>query len=86
MRIIQKFINYLNYKNKNEANSELSNTMKVMFNKNINSGYNENIGNFPRVSSENNIYHENIFSFRANNEQKKNLKKIILHKMKDLII
>ena len=70
-----KSINYLSNKNKNEANSELSNTMKVMFNKNINSGYNENIGNFPRVSSENNIYHENIFSFRANNEQKKKSEK-----------
>ena len=72
---INKSINYLNFKTKIEANSELSNTMKVMYNKNINSGYNENIGNFPRVSSENNIYHENIFSFNMNDEQKRQFEK-----------
>ena len=53
--------------NKEEPpNSELSNTMKVMINKNINSGYNENINNFQGVSSENNKYHENYFSHKIN--------------------
>ena len=61
---------------KNEANSESSNTMKVMYNNNINSVRNESNGNFPRVSSENNIYHDdNLFTFKMNEEQKKQFEK-----------
>ena len=65
-----KSINYINYKVKKGNSSELSNTLKVMYNKNINSGYNENISNFPRVNSENNIYHEKNISFKINNNAK----------------
>ena len=66
---------YLNHLTKNESNSELSNTMKVMFNRNVNSIRNESNGDFPRVNSENNIYHENIFSFNMNDEQKRQFEK-----------
>ena len=52
----------------NNLGSELSN--KVMINKNINSNYNDNIENFPRVSSENNIYHENLFFNQINVNKK----------------
>ena len=53
---------------KNDENSWGSN--EVMVNKKINSNYNDNIENFPRVSSEHNIYHENIISNRVNEIKK----------------
>ena len=73
--------NHMNYfdnsiRTKNEINSEVSNTMKVMLNKNINSipsGMNESTEiNLSRINSDKNVYNNNnIISFRMN----KNLKK-----------
>ena len=60
-------------KKSNETSSELSNTMKVMLNKNINSGYNEKIDNFHRGNSKNNIIPNIIFSFKINDDQKKKI-------------
>lgn len=45
----------------NEGNSEISNTMKVMLNKNINSEINEKCGDIHRISSQNNIFRDNIY-------------------------
>ena len=73
-------INYRDnsYKIKNEINSEISNTMKVMFNKNVNSiksGMKESTGlNLSGINSDNKIENK-IISFRINNNIKK---KIIL--------
>jgi serine/threonine protein kinase len=62
-------------KNKMGINSELSNTMKVMINKNINSinsGSIEPTGvNLPRINSDKNIYKDNFISFRGNSQIKK---------------
>ena len=62
-------------KNKMGINSELSNTMKVMINKNINSinsGSIEPTGiNLPRINSDKNIYKDNFISFRGNSHIKK---------------
>ena len=63
----------INIINKNEANSELSNTMKVMYNNKINSVRNESNSDFPRVNSENNIYYEDLFNM--NDEQKRQFEK-----------
>ena len=62
--------------NTNEITSELSNTTKVMFNKNINSinyGLNQSGINLPRINSEKNVYKNNILSFKLNNSTKNNL-------------
>ena len=54
----------------NEGNSELSNTMKVMLNKNINSEINENCADIPRTCSQNNIHRENIFFLKLKPNRK----------------
>ena len=72
---LNKHTHFLSYPKKSkESSSELSNTMKVMLNKNINSGYNENIGNFPKVNSGNNIFQDYIFSNKMTDEQKGKIK------------
>ena len=62
----------LSYKNKIEDNSE---TMKVMINKNINSGFNEKIGHFPRINSENKIINVKKFQIMSDEDKKKSKKK-----------
>ena len=58
-----------------EINSELSNTMKVMVNKNINSinsGFMEPTRiKMSRMNSDKNIYKDNLISFKGNNDMKK---------------
>jgi serine/threonine protein kinase len=62
-------------KNKNELNSEISNTMKVMINKNINtinSGFNESTGIIlNRINSDKN-FNNNIISFKMHKNLKTN--------------
>ena len=66
-------INYYenSVKNKNELTSEISNTMKAIVNKNINtinSGFNQTTRiNLNRINSEKNIYDNNFISFLNNN-------------------
>ena len=61
---------------KNEINSEKSNTMKVLINKNINtinSGFNESTGVYSKkTNSERKSYNDNIIYFRKNNDLKGN--------------
>ena len=63
--------------NKNELNSEVSNTLKVLMSKNLqilnNSGENQSAGinlNLARINSEKNIYSENFFFLGNNNNLK----------------
>ena len=67
--------NTINSYNKNEINSEISNTMKVMINKNINSISNDliesNKTGLIRINSDKNVYNDKIFSFIGNNDSKK---------------
>ena len=65
------FLNSIPEKINNEGNSEISHTMQVMYNKNINSGYNENIGTIPRIASDKNIYKNKLYSFRMSEEGQK---------------
>jgi len=53
----------------NEGNSEISNTMKVMYNKNINSEINEKCGDIPRISSQNNINRDKLYLSKFNSNR-----------------
>ena len=61
-------------KSKNEVNSIVSNTLKVMVNKNIESGFNKSAGiNLNKISYDNSIQNDNFYSYRINSGLKSNL-------------
>ena len=61
-------------KSKNEVNSIVSNTLKVMVNKNIDSGLNKSAGiNLNKISYDNSIQNDNFYSYRINSGLKSNL-------------
>ena len=61
-------------KSKNEVNSIVSNTLKVMVNKNIESGLNKSAGiNLNKISYDNSIHNDNFYSYRINSRLKSNL-------------